>query len=357
MILLAVGAAFGAVEAPKLACELVSAGHRVDVMLNDRARLFAGPSSFAAVGAKVIETPSEEPEATVCFPATIGTVARLARGLEPLGSGPTFVVPELDGASAANPAVLRNIESLVQDGVRVLENAGVEAVALEVLGELAELSGPLAGRRVVVTAGGTHEPIDSVRFIGNRSSGKMGLAVAREARLLGAEVVVVAANIPVREPGVSWVAVETVGEMERAVHEAVSGADVLVMAAAVSDFTPASVPEGKIRRGASKTLTLELTATSDVLGGIRERFPELVLVGFAATHGDPAPDAREKLTRKGADFIVGNDISRSDVGFGTENNEVVIVGPESERFVQKAAKSDVARAILEGVVEKLRCKP
>lgn len=362
MILLHVGATPGSLEAPKLARELTGAGHEVEVILDEKARLFVGPSSFAAVGAKVVGRTSGPPEATVYFPATTGTVARLARGLlnGSEGVGITLVAPDIDGGSAANPAVASNIETLKRDGVRFVGAAGMEmesgvVVAAEVLGRLAALGdGPLAGRRVVVTAGGTHEPIDSVRFIGNRSSGKMGLAVAREARLMGAEVVVISANIPEREPGVEWVAVETVAEVERSVGELVVGADVLVMAAAISDFTPASPVEEKIRRGASETMTLELTATSDVLGGVRGNAPGLLIVGFAATHGDPVPDAREKLGKKGADFIVGNDISRRDIGFAAEENEVVIVGAKTERFVEKAGKNKVARAILDEVAARLR---
>lgn len=356
MILLVIGATSGAVEAPHLARELTAAGYEVEVALDDKARLFVGPSSFPAVGAKVVERASEPPEATVYYPATTETVARLARGIfrEGDATGLRLVVPEIDEASAVNPAVAGNIETLRGDGFRVVEGGDAWSVAYELLGGLAALDGPLAGRRVVVTAGGTHEPIDSVRFIGNRSSGKMGLAVAREARMMGADVIVVAANISEPLPGVSWVPVETVAELERAVHEAVLGADVLVMAAAVSDFTPKSVSEGKIRRGGSETMVLELTATSDVLAGIRGKDSGLVVVGFAATHGDPVPDAREKLVRKGADFIVGNDISRSDIGFAADENEVVIVGRRGERFIEKAAKSEVARAILYEVIREFR---
>ncbi|MGI8649520.1 MAG: bifunctional phosphopantothenoylcysteine decarboxylase/phosphopantothenate--cysteine ligase CoaBC [Rubrobacter sp.] len=362
MILLSVGATFGALEAPKLARELAKTGQEVEVMLDEKARLFVGPSAFSAVGANVVERSSGAPAAVVHYPATTETVARLAKGLGPereTSSELHLIAPDIDEASAKNPAVVANVEVLRRDGCRVAGEAGQEiasarTVAAEVLGGLAALDGPFAGKRVVVATGGTHEPIDSVRFIGNRSSGKMGLAVAREARLLGAEVVVVAANIPEREPGVEWIPVEKVEELERAVHQAIAGADVLVMAAAVSDFTPTSPVEEKIRRGQSETMTLELKATSDVLAGVRRESPGLIIVGFAATHGDPIPDAREKLVKKGADFIVGNDISRRDIGFATEENEVVVVGPGIEHFIEKAAKSDVARAILYEVSREFR---
>jgi phosphopantothenoylcysteine decarboxylase / phosphopantothenate---cysteine ligase len=213
---------------------------------------------------------------------------------------------------------------------------------------LGGLGGPLAGRRVLVTAGGTHEPLDSVRFIGNRSSGKMGLALAREALRRGAEVTVVAANIGRREPGVAWRDVGTVAELRDEVLREAGGADVLVMAAAVSDFTPASPSEEKIRRS-SGVRSIELAPTPDVLQAVREQNPGLFMVGFAATHGDPASDAREKLEKKGADIVVGNDISREGVGFGAEENEVYVVSGRGERFVPRATKAEVAREVLDDI--------
>ncbi|AHY46761.1 phosphopantothenoylcysteine decarboxylase / phosphopantothenate--cysteine ligase [Rubrobacter radiotolerans] len=366
MILCVVGASSGALEAPGLVRELVSAGESVAVRLDEKARLFVGPSAFLALGAEVVSGDGvPEAEAVVYLPATTETVARLARGLagDPGLPEPArlFVVPEIDPGSAENPAVRENLKTLRRDGCAVLGTAGesvtpARAVAAAVLGGLGRLrGGPLAGRRVLVTAGGTHEPIDSVRFIGNRSSGRMGLAVAREASRMGAEVEVIAANVAesLVEPGVAWTPVETVKELSRAVRERAGEADVLVMAAAVSDFTPASPVREKIRRGQNETMSLDLRATEDVLAGVREVSERVFLVGFAATHGDPAPDAREKLARKGADLIVGNDISREDIGFSVEENEVIVVGPDTERLVKRAAKIDVARAILDEVIRRL----
>jgi phosphopantothenoylcysteine decarboxylase/phosphopantothenate--cysteine ligase len=210
----------------------------------------------------------------------------------------------------------------------------------------------MSGFRLLVTAGGTHEPMDSVRFIGNRSSGKMGLAIAREAVRLGARVTVVAANVEQIEPGTETSAVETVEQLREEVLRNAGEADALIMAAAVSDFTPASPVKEKIRRGEGG-LTLELEATSDVLKAVRERFPDLFVVGFAATHGDPVADAREKLGSKGVDLVVGNDISREDIGFGADENEVYVVGREGERFVPRASKMDVARVILESLIKEM----
>ena len=207
----------------------------------------------------------------------------------------------------------------------------------------------MSGLRILVTAGGTHEPIDSVRFIGNRSSGKMGLALAREALRLGAEVTVVAANVDRPEPGMGWVPVETVDEMRAEVLGRAGRADALVMAAAVSDFTPAAPVEEKIRR-TGDPVSLELTATADILKAVRERYADLSVVGFAATHGDPVADAHNKLASKGANLMVGNDISQAGVGFGADENEVYVVGRRGERFIPRAPKPEVARLILEGLV-------
>jgi phosphopantothenoylcysteine decarboxylase/phosphopantothenate--cysteine ligase len=210
----------------------------------------------------------------------------------------------------------------------------------------------MSGVRLLVTAGGTREPIDSVRFIGNRSSGRMGLAVAHEAVRLGAEVTVVAANVDGVEPGTRHHAVETVEELQEAVLDLAGAADALVMAAAVSDFTPASRAREKIRRSAGTT-SLELAPTADILEAVRERYPHLFVVGFAATHGDPLADAREKLAKKGADLVVGNDISREGVGFSAADNEVYVVGREKERFVPRASKEEVASVILESLIAEM----
>jgi phosphopantothenoylcysteine decarboxylase/phosphopantothenate--cysteine ligase len=211
----------------------------------------------------------------------------------------------------------------------------------------------LDGLRLVVTVGGTREPVDSVRFVGNRSSGKMGAAIAREAYRGGAEVSVVAANVPEVEPGVEWRAVETFSELQSETLDLCEHADALIMAAAPSDFTPASpLLDEKIRRGGRETLTLELAATPDILAGVRERCPGLFVVGFAATHGDPRPDSREKLRGKGADVVVGNDISTPGIGFGGEDNEAFIVikngseGGYEEHFVPRGPKTALASAIL-----------
>jgi len=337
---------------PAVAGELARAGNRVGVILGQDARRFVGPAAFQNVA--LIEEPSEAPEAVLYAPAPPETLARLAHGLEGVLPVKTIVAPDLDAGTAVHPAMRENLKLLREDGRRIIEGreGGMAAPAEIVAGALGSLGGPLGGLRLLVTAGGTREPIDSVRFIGNRSSGRMGFALAREALRLGASVTVVAANVDGAEPGTAHHAVETVEELREAVLDLAAGADALVMAAAVSDFTPASPVGEKIRRR-SGTTSLELAPTSDILGAVTERYPDLFVVGFAATHGDPVDDAREKLESKGADLVVGNDISQEGVGFAAADNEVYILGRDKERFVPRATKEEVARAILESMMAEM----
>jgi phosphopantothenoylcysteine decarboxylase / phosphopantothenate---cysteine ligase len=351
LILHWVGPGPGAPAAPEIAREISRVGHRVEVILEPGTRHFVGPAAFAG---STVDGPSDPPEAILFAPATAGTLARLARGLGEGPAGRVFVAPDLDAATAEHPAVQENLALLRDDGYRIIENRGegmapVGEVVAKLLGGLV---GPMSGIKVLVTAGGTHEPMDSVRFIGNRSSGKMGLSIAREALRLGAEVSVVAANVEATEPGTEWAAVETVGELQAEVLRRAGEADALVMAAAVSDFAPASPVKEKIRR-AEGSLSLELEATPDILKAVRERCPDLFVVGFAATHGDPVPDAREKLGSKGVNLVVGNDISREGIGFGADENEVFVVGRGGERFVPRASKEEVARVILESLLKEM----
>jgi phosphopantothenoylcysteine decarboxylase / phosphopantothenate---cysteine ligase len=354
LILLSVGPGPGALRTPGIVHELASAGHRVEVVLGSGTEHFVGPAALAPV----VEEATEPPEALVFAPATAGTLARLARGLgeDPAerayaDARPAVVAPEMDEATHEHPAVRENVKLLRGDGCRVLEGSEEGMASSEEISNavLNALGGPLSGLRVLVTAGGTQEPIDKVRFIGNHSSGKMGRALAREAVRRGAEVMVVAANVGEKEPGIRWVDVGDYSELEEATTRLAAHADVLVMAAAVSDFTPAEVNEGKIRRGGTKELDLKLVATGDILQAVRESNSELFMVGFAATHGDPVPDAREKLGSKGINLVVGNDISISGSGFGSDENEAYIVGQAGEQFVPRTSKTEVARAILDAV--------
>jgi phosphopantothenoylcysteine decarboxylase / phosphopantothenate---cysteine ligase len=359
LILHSVGPGPGALAAPGISREIAGAGHRVEVILEPNTRYFVGPAAFGDF-VRPVEAPSEPPDVILFAPATAGILSRLARGLNRVTDRVTdrgtvsarlVFAPDLDASTGEHPAVRENLALLREDGCRIiLGKEGEMAPAGEVVaGLLGVLGGPMSGLRLVVTAGGTHEPIDSVRFIGNRSSGKMGLAVAREALRLSAEVTVVAANVETEEPGANTYHVETVEELRTEVLRRAEEADALVMAAAVSDFTPAWRVGQKIRRGEG-ALSLELAPTADILKTVRERYPDLFVVGFAATHGDPVADAREKLGSKGVDLVVGNDISRLGIGFGSDENEVYVVGRESERFVPRTSKVEVAHAILDSML-------
>jgi phosphopantothenoylcysteine decarboxylase/phosphopantothenate--cysteine ligase len=341
-------------SAPEICRLLAEAGHRVEVTLEQKTSNFIGPAAFAG-HATVVPEPTEIPQALVFIPASTGTLARLAHSMEEgpseeayaAGIRPAVAVPGPDEGTLDHPAVSNNLKLLKRDGCRVVESdmgsmASAGEVASAVFGEL---GGPLRGMRILVTTGGTREPIDSVRFVGNRSSGKMGLAIAREALRRGAEVSVVAASVEAREPGTEWIPVETVDELREAVVGLAGACDALVMAAAVSDFKPATALKEKVRR--REGLNVEFVATEDILESVRDQNPGLFMVGFAATHGDPVPDAREKLGAKGVNLVVGNDISQEGIGFGADENEVHVVGFDGERFVPRASKRDVARVILD----------
>lgn len=362
MILLAVGAGPGALRTPEIARELASVGHRVEVALEPGTERFVGPTAFVTFSS-VVQKATEPPEAVIFAPATASTLARLAHGLGDgiaeraytAGVRLALVAPELDEATHKHPAVRENISLLRKDECRVLRYTG-EAMASpeEIVGEvLNTLGGALSGLRILVTAGGTREPIDKVRVVSNRSSGKMGRAIAREAYRSGAEVTVVAANMEEKEPGVRWIDVETYEDIEEVTTRLAPHADVLIMAAAVSDFAPSTVEEGKLRRDGTEELNLKLVPTADILKAVKESNKELFVVGFAATHGDPLPDAREKLATKGIDLVVGNDISLEGSGFGSDENEVVIVGEAGEHYVPRAPKTEVAYAILDALTQEI----
>jgi phosphopantothenoylcysteine decarboxylase / phosphopantothenate---cysteine ligase len=257
------------------------------------------------------------------------------------------------GAHVVDPGTGR-LASKGEWGVgRLAEPAEILAAAEAAITQYTPHS--LDGLRVLVTAGGTREPIDSVRFIGNRSSGRMGLALAEEAALRGADVTLVAANVTIPSPaGVETVAVETTGELAAAVRERFPAADVLVMAAAPADFRPAESRDGKLDREAG-ALNMHLEPTEDIVAGVAAgRRPDQTVIGFAAEHGEGAVErGRAKLARKALDAVVVNDISRTDIGFDTDENEVTIVFGEGERGVGRRPKSEVAAAVLDEV-ERLR---
>ena len=406
-ILLGVTGGIAAYKALELARLATRSGHSVRVLMTPSATRFVGAASFEGiVGAPVLideferdplrgafpgdEVPDHDPighlavvgnaDAYLIAPASANTVAKLAAGIADsmlttsflACPAPRAVAPAMNDRMYSDAATQANLATLRERGIRVIDpeegelasrgEYGVgrlpspERLLSEVEALVGAPSGPWDGMRVLVSAGGTREPIDSVRFIGNRSSGRMGFALTEQAARRGAEVTVVAANVSLAEPaGVARIDVETTAELAAAVKTEFKRSHVLLMAAAVADFRAAEVEAGKMHREGAEAVRLDLERTEDVLAGVaRLRTDEQTVVGFAAEHGAEAISrAREKLERKGLDAIVFNDVSRSDIGFDSEQNEVVIVDREGEHRVELAPKRAVADAILDRV-ESLR---
>jgi phosphopantothenoylcysteine decarboxylase / phosphopantothenate---cysteine ligase len=401
-ILLGVSGGIAAYKAVELVRLAVKAGHAVRVVQTRDSLQFVGRATFEGItGAPVLvdeferdpsrgafpgePAPGHDPishlelvsraDVLCVAPASANTLAKLAHGLadnlltsSALASvAPLVLAPAMNHRMWEHPATRANLDTLRARGARVVgPGAGSLASKGETgVGRLAEpaeilaaieatltVGGPLDGLKVLVTAGGTREPIDSVRYVGNRSSGRMGLALAEEAARRGAQVTLVAANLSLPPPaGAQVVAVETAAELLEASREAFAGADVLLMAAAVADFRPTDALDDKIVKSGRPGLALELEPTEDVLSTLAAaRGDGQTLIGFAAEHGEGAVErGRAKLERKGLDAIVVNDISRADIGFDAPDNEVTIVTATGERHVQLGSKRAVAAAILDEV--------
>ncbi|MDQ6914849.1 MAG: bifunctional phosphopantothenoylcysteine decarboxylase/phosphopantothenate--cysteine ligase CoaBC [Actinomycetota bacterium] len=407
-LLLGVSGGIAAYKALELVRLATKAGHAVRVVQTPTSERFVGRASFAALtGAPVLVSeferdpargayPDQAPPAhdplshlelvrnADCYliaPASANTLAKLAGGHADnlvtsaalAAACPVAVAPAMNDQMWANPATQANLTLLRGRGVTVLA-PGTGALGSKGewgtgrLREPADLlvavealvphgaPRPLDGLGVLVTAGGTREPIDSVRYVGNRSSGRMGFALADEAARRGARVTCVAANVGLdRNPVVGYVDVRTAAELAAACAERFDVADLLLMAAAVADYRPARPVEDKIKKGASARLDLELERTDDVLAALAaRRRAGQVLVGFAAEHGAGGLErARGKLRDKGLDAVVLNDISRGDAGFDVAENEVTIVTAAGESQVPRASKTEVAAAILEAAGELL----
>ena len=375
-VLLGVTGGIAAYKACELTRLLVQAGHEVIPLVTRGADRFVRRETFAALARR----PAKEdiyPHLThadllVIAPLTANTMAKLAYGLADdvlteaalAHRGSVLVAPAMNPRMWAHPATQANAATLRERGVELIgpdegETAegelgvGRMVEPAEILARIQELLGAqepsLAGKRVLVTAGGTREPIDAVRYVGNRSSGRMGVALAAEAQRRGADVTLVASNLTVEPPlGIELVDAPTAADVERAT--AGSDADVVLMAAAVADYRPSETDEAK-RPKDDKRWTIELEPTADVLKVLGERRTNgQVLVGFAAeTDENGLERARRKLADKKVDLIVYNDVSRMDVGFDSEDNEVVLLSAQGERSVGKAPKDAIAAAILDEV--------
>jgi phosphopantothenoylcysteine decarboxylase / phosphopantothenate---cysteine ligase len=325
----------------------------------------------------------ERADAYLIAPASANTIAKLAGGLADnllttaalAAACPLAVAPAMNDRMYRHPATSANLDRLERRGVTVIPPAegqlashgeyGVgrlpePAELLEAWEALLSRSGEWSGVRVLVTAGGTREPIDSVRFVGNRSSGRMGFALAGEALRRGADVTLVAANATATPPvGATVIEVETAAELHAACVTAFERSDVLLMAAAVADFRPAAPIAGKLKKDGGPPAPIELEPTDDVISDLAERKRQSQLViGFAAEHGDGAlAYGADKLKRKRLDAVVVNDVSRPGIGFDAADNEVTILASDgTSTAVPRAGKEIVARAVLDEV-ERLRSRP
>jgi phosphopantothenoylcysteine decarboxylase/phosphopantothenate--cysteine ligase len=376
-ILLGVSGGIAAYKACEVCRLFVKGGHEVVPLVTPAAERFVTAETFRALARR---PPAEDvylhltrADILVVAPCTANTLAKLAHGLADnvlteaalAHRGPTLVAPAMNPRMWSHPATRANAETLRARGVvlvgpdegetaegelgvgRMVEPEEVVRAAEDLLAGTSKLK----GKRVLVSAGGTREPIDSVRFVGNRSSGRMGVALAAEAKRRGARVTLLGANLSVpTPPGVELVATPTAGDLEREALARGADADVVVMAAAVADYRPAEALAGK-RPKDRAAWTVELEPTTDVLAALgRSKRTGQVLVGFAADDGERGlTRARDKLIRKNADLFVFNDVSRADIGFDSGENEVTLVAPDGERAIAKAPKNDVAAAILDEI--------
>ncbi len=390
-IVLGITGGIAAYKAADLASKLTQAGARVDVVMTAAATRFIAPLTFQALTGRPVYTDlwtptpetalphialGEAADLVVIAPATADFLAKMAHGLADdllstlclAARAPILVAPAMDVGMWAHPATQENVARLRARGVEIIGPAyGRMASGLEGWGRMVEpaellghirralgRNGPLAGRRVVVTAGPTYEPIDPVRFIGNRSSGKQGFALAQAALDRGAEVVLIAGPVALETPvGARRIDVGTAAEMAEAVWREAEAADVLLMAAAVADYRPAQSQPFKIKRG--EGLALELIPTVDILAGVAARRASAgkphVIVGFAAETRDLLENARAKLRAKGPDLIVANDVTEPGAGFAVDTNRVTLIDARGRiEPLPLMSKAAVAEAILDRVV-------
>jgi phosphopantothenoylcysteine decarboxylase / phosphopantothenate---cysteine ligase len=385
-IVLGVSGGIAAYKAPELVRRLRDAGATVRVILTPNAARFVSPLALAAVsdhgvivdqwgdpsggGVDHIEL-ARWAELLFIAPATANVIAKLATGIADdalttfaLAHRASLVIaPAMNTYMLAHPTVAENIERLRRRGVSIIEPVnGLLACGDEGAGKMPDVpelvehikghfaSRDFAGRRILVTAGPTREPIDPVRYISNRSSGKMGYAIAEAARRRGASVTLVSGPTALPAPaGVEIVRVTTAGEMHQAVMSAAGQQQIIIKAAAVADFAPESVASQKIKKSRSgDELTLTLRRNADILADVAAMSPRPFIVAFAAETDSVEAHAREKLRSKGADLIVANDVADVSIGFDSDQNEVLVIGRDgSETRLARAPKSAIANQLLD----------
>ncbi|MCW2786269.1 MAG: phosphopantothenoylcysteine decarboxylase [Marmoricola sp.] len=402
-VVLGVSGGIAAYKACELLRRFTESGYDVTVVPTAAALQFVGAPTWSALSGKPVSTEvwddvhlvphvriGQTADLVVVAPATADLLAKAAHGLADdlltttllTARCPVVFAPAMHTEMWDHPATAANVATLRERGALVIEPAEgrltgadtgkgrlpdpaeIYAIATDLLARGGSLAQDLAGAHVVVSAGGTREYLDPVRFLGNRSSGLQGYALARTAAARGAEVTLIAANVTLPDPaGVKVVRVETTAELQAEVMAAATAADVVVMAAAPADFRPATFTESKIKKAEDGTSPeIRLTQNPDILAGLAQDrpHPDLVVVGFAAetgdTHGSVMDHARTKLARKGCDLLVVNDVGGGKV-FGSEENEAVILGADgSSTSVPRGSKSAVAQAIWDRVAPLLNAR-
>ena len=385
-IVLGITGSIAAYKAAEIASRLTQAGAKVNVIMTKEAMQFISPVTLRAITGRFVATKmfdratelsighvslAKSADILVIAPATANIIAKLAAGIADdmlcctvlATRAPVIIAPAMETNMYNNPVTQDNLSKLKARNFIIIGPAtGWLASGNEGLGRLVDIndiisginqvlekSGNLAGRRIAVTAGGTQEPIDPVRYISNRSSGKMGCALAEAARDRGAKVALIMAPVSLPEPvGIDVIKVRTAKEMYKAVEKVATKADALIMAAAVADYHPVKVAKNKIKKEKAR-LTLELQCTPDILRSVTGDF---IKVGFAAESSNLVDNAKKKLEQKGLDFIVANDITANDSGFDADTNQVTIIDRKGNvDGLPLLTKREVAEKILDRVVE------
>lgn len=379
-VLLGVTGGIAVYKSPDLTRRLIDHGASVQVVMTAGAQEFVTPLTFQAVSGRLVRTDLFDTEAeaamghielarwadrVVIAPASADFIARFAAGMGDdllttvclATEAPIAIAPAMNRQMWSSPAVQDNIALLRERGVDILgPGEGDQACGETGAGRMLEpldiakavlqpQDGPLAGKRVVITAGPTREPIDPVRYLTNRSSGKMGYAIAAAAREAGAEVTLVSGPVSLAAlEGVNRISVETASEMQAAVDAVVAGADVFISAAAVADYRPADCPEHKIKKN-DETMSLALTRNPDILAGVAARDDKPFTVGFAAETQDVLDNARGKLERKKLDMIVANQVGKN-LAFDRDDNAATVLWADGEQVFAQQSKDSLARELV-----------
>lgn len=390
-IVLGVCGSIASYKAADLASKLTQAGADVDVILTDAAQQFVSSLTFRSLTLRDVFTNMFDPnssaaeqhvelaraaDAVLVAPASATTIARLAHGLADdmlaltvlATAAPVIVAPAMDGQMWEHAATRANVETLRKRGVvfvgpeqgrlasgrsghgRLVDTDTLLGALRQTLGR----RGDLAGRKIVVSAGGTHEPIDPVRFVGNRSSGKMGFAIAEAARDRGADVTLVSGPVTLATPyGVRRIDVTTTADMQAAMRQATADCQALIMAAAPADFRPANPADQKIKRTA-QGIAVDLVPNEDIVAGLHGDF---IKVGFAAETQDILQNAQLKIAKKGLDLIAANDVTAADAGFSADTNRVSLIDADGKvESLPLLSKYDVGNCILDRVVGLLHAR-